>query len=219
MSSEGTRSHEAQHFLKRWHLQTSQPSPTSPESQSSQPSMHTDPAACRSISFHCGPSNVKEENGSDLELWHQKGQTSKEIINSTWATSAPTQWKGPRTNPRKGHGDQRSQAEKGNSEGLPAAIGVNVVLITLRKGRGLSESQLGSIHNICVFKKKKSQVFLFHCLSKRLFLPASRAQETKNCRDKIILASTVSCTGALKIFKITAAYRQWNSKKWLGRDY
>lgn len=45
--------------------------------------MQTDPVASKSISFHCGQPKAGEENGSDLELWHQKGQTSKEIINST----------------------------------------------------------------------------------------------------------------------------------------
>lgn len=75
-----------------------------------------------------------------------------------------------------------------------------MVLITHQMRRGLS-AEFVSIHDICVFKKKKkSQVFLFRWLSKPLFHPASRTQETKNRGDKMILASTVRRTGALGIF-------------------
>lgn len=94
--------------------QTSQPLPHFSEESAK----HTnDPAACKSVSFHCRPPKVDRENGSDLDLRHQKGQMSKEIINSTWATSAPTQWKGTRTNLRKGHKDQGSQQKKARARG------------------------------------------------------------------------------------------------------
>lgn len=112
------------------------PSPTL-ESQSGQPSIQTDPAVCKSTSLYCGASKVEKKMEVTGSYGTKKGQMSREIINSTWATSAPAQWKGPRTNPRKGHWDLGSQAEKGNGEGLPAAIGVNVFLITHQKGRGL----------------------------------------------------------------------------------
>ena len=70
MSMGGSHSHSEQHPLKCWHLETSQPCPHF--SRVHQPSIHTAPTASRSIFFHCGPSEVKEENGSDLEVWPPK---------------------------------------------------------------------------------------------------------------------------------------------------
>lgn len=52
---------------------------------------------------------------------------------------------------------------------------------------------------------------LFHSLSGRLFPPASRAQEIKNCGDEIILAPTGSHTGALH-YKYLKAWLHTNSE-------
>lgn len=146
MSMGGSHSHSEQHPLKCWHLETSR---TSPESISQAYTRLLLPA--EAFSFTVGHQKSRKKMEVTWRYGLQKGQMSKEIINSTWATSAPMQWKGPRTNPRKGHWDQRSHVEKGNSEGLPALTGVNLVLITHQKEKGSEQEPSQVLFTIFVF--------------------------------------------------------------------
>lgn len=108
--------------------------------------MQTDPVASKSISFHCGQPKTEEENGNDLKLWHQKGQTSKEIINSTWATSSPSQWKEPMPNPRKGHRDCGVTCRK-RQEWEPASCNKNQCVPNYTKRGGWAQRTFGFSHN------------------------------------------------------------------------
>lgn len=79
------RSHpHSERLLKNCaHLQPHDPAPTAPGSQSSQPSTRADPAAAQAVPFTVDRQKQRQKMEVTWEVWHQKGQMSKEIINST----------------------------------------------------------------------------------------------------------------------------------------
>lgn len=185
------------------------------ESQSGQSGIQTDPAAGKARPFSPFAAERQMQRGKWKWLGVMAPKRPSEQRNNQLHMS-PSTMKGLGLTPGKvteikGHKQKKATGKGCELQWEPMWSQLHT------EGTVWASVELGPVTAFVCFTEKSSVPVPLSF--KEIFPPASRAQETKNCGDKIILESTVSRTGALQIFKSTAAHNRRNSKKCFGSNY